>query len=74
MERVTVPHKVRREIATFKGDWTAEEIDAGLAGEPVVDVKEEWYEPSPSGPVLITDEERIQELEERLAKKDVVQL
>lgn len=69
MEKITVPHKIRTEVATFTGEWTAEEIDAGLAGEPTIEAEEAWYEPSPNGPVRVTDEKRIQELEERLANQ-----
>ena len=69
MDQFTVPHKVRTEVATFEGEWTAEEIDAGLAGDPVIESSEEWYEPSADGPVLVTDPERIRELESKLKAK-----
>lgn len=69
MEKITVPYKVETSIATFQGEWTAEQIDAGLAGEPTVETHEQWFEPSPDGPVIITDTTRIRELEETLPKK-----
>lgn len=64
MEFANVPYKVSTQILTFEGDWTAEEIDAGLAGEPTkVETDETWYEPSENGPVVVTDPKRIAELE-----------
>jgi len=67
MDYTQVPHKVSTKIVTYEGDWTAEEIDNGLAGEPkAIEVFDEWYEPSADGPVRVTDPTRIEELEARV--------
>lgn len=66
MDKVSVPHKVETKIATFEGDWTAEQIDAGLAGEPRIESHVAWYEPTADGPQEVTDPVRIQELEDSI--------
>jgi hypothetical protein len=66
MDITKVPYKVRTEVATFEGEWTAEEIDAGLAGESRVEVHEQWFKPSERGPLLVSDPEEIAELEARI--------
>ena len=69
MDSITIPYKVRYEEATYQGDWTAEDIDAGHAGTPTVVVHEEWYEPTENGPRLITDGDRIRALEAGIAQR-----
>ena len=66
MERITVPYKAVTQIATFQGDWTAEQIDNGEAGEPTIETFEEWYEPTDEGFVRVTDPSRIEELEKTI--------
>jgi len=63
MDNITVPHRIETEVKTFEGDWTAEQIEAGLAGEPRIETHVAWYEPTPDGPREITDADRIRELE-----------
>lgn len=66
MEKIRVPYKMGSHIATFAGEWTAEEIDAGLAGEPTsIEIEEAWYEPNGE---LVTDSARIAELERTIHK------
>jgi hypothetical protein len=67
MDKINVPYKVTTQIVTFEGDWTAEEIDAGLAGEATrIDTDDTWYEPGENGHVVVTDPARIAELEKGL--------
>ncbi len=66
MDTLTVPYKIEFKVETYDGDWTSEEIAAGLAGEPRVDTQSAWYEPTPAGPVEVTDEKRIKELEDSI--------
>ena len=69
MENIRVPYKAETQVLTFEGDWTAEEIDAGLAGDPTnVEVSETWFEPTEDGPVPVTDPQRIDELEAKLRR------
>lgn len=63
MERASVPYKVEIQVATFEGDWTADQIDNGEAGPPKLERQVDWYEPTADGPRKITDESRIEELE-----------
>jgi hypothetical protein len=70
MEKITVPYKVETQVATFQGEWTAEEIDAGLAGEPTIERHVQWFEPSPDGPVEVHDDARIAELEDSIRCDD----
>jgi hypothetical protein len=45
MDKGRVNVKTQLSIATYEGDWTAEEIDAGLAGEPTrIDIVEDESE------------------------------
>lgn len=68
MDRLNKPYRVDTQVLTFEGEWTAEEIDAGVAGEPhESQITSEWYQPTSDGPVQITDAHRIAELEQRLA-------
>lgn len=69
MDSITVPYKISTMIETYEGDWTAEQIDAGLAGEPRLDVHEEWCENTPEGRRTIVDPQRIAELEARIKEK-----
>ena len=65
-DRWQAPYKATFTVMQYDGDWTAEEIDAGLAGDPVpVSEQSAWYEPTPEGPVLVTDPVRIAELEQK---------
>lgn len=66
MDNTKVPYKVRHEVATFQGDWTAEQIDNGEAGEPTIEVDEQWYDEDHNP---IHDPERIAELEESIRQK-----
>lgn len=68
MERITVPYKAETRIATFQGEWTAEQIDNGEAGEPFIEVHSDWYEPTDEGFVVVTDPSRIEELEKTIRK------
>lgn len=66
MDTSKIPYKVEFQVATFEGDWTAEQIDNGEAPEPTIDKHVEYYEPTPHGPKKVTDPSRIAELEERI--------
>lgn len=68
MDGISIPHKVETTIETYEGDWTSEEIEAGLAGEPRVETEIAWYEPTEHGPVKVTDPQRIQELEDNIRR------
>lgn len=67
MESATVPYKISTSIATYAGDWTAQQIDAGAAGEPVIERHDQWYEPGPDGPVPVTDPARIAALDQQIS-------
>jgi hypothetical protein len=64
VDDIKVPYKVEFKVATFEGEWTAEQIENGEAPEPRIDISSAWYEPTPDGPIQITDPVRIQELED----------
>jgi hypothetical protein len=66
VENIDVPYRIETRIETYEGDWTSEDIASGRAGEPKVQTQEQWYEPTPDGPQLIEDENRINELRKRL--------
>lgn len=68
MDKFDKPYRVEFKEATYQGDWTAEQIDNGEAGEPVVNTVSMWFENTPQGPQEITDEKRIKQLEDRLAR------
>lgn len=69
MDSINIPYKVTSMIDTYEGDWTAAEIDAGLAGEPHRVVHEEWCENTADGRKVITDPERIAQLEAKIKEK-----
>lgn len=65
MENIKVPYRVDLQVATFEGEWTAEQIDSGEAGKAArTETQSVWYEPTENGPVEITDPERLRELNE----------
>lgn len=64
MEEIRVPYKVKSHIATYQGEWTADQIEKGEAGEPSIEVYEQWYENIDGRAVPITDPLRIAELEQ----------
>ena len=64
MDNLKIPFKITTMIETYQGDWTADEIDAGLAGEPTRQIVEEWCENTPEGRQTIDDPERVSQLEE----------
>lgn len=70
MDTLKVPYKVAMMIESYDGDWTADEIAAGLAGTPRVDKQETWFENTLLGPVEITDATRIEKLEEAIRLRD----
>lgn len=70
MDTLKVPYKVAMMIESYDGDWTAEEIAAGLAGTPRTDSQETWYENTPNGTVEITEVTRVAELEEAIRLRD----
>lgn len=70
MDTITVPYKTAISVRTYLGDWTEDERAAGIAVESQPEiVSEAWYDPTPDGPVEITDPARIASLEARLAAK-----
>jgi hypothetical protein len=69
MDTITVPHKIRIEVATYQGEWTAEQIAAGEAGTPTITITETWYEPGPAGSKEIVDPLRIDALEATTSKE-----
>lgn len=74
MDRIGSTYKAQVRIATYQGDFTAEQIASGEAGEPtsIEDGPEQWYETAADGTsVAITDPARILDLEERNARKQV---
>lgn len=69
MDTMTMPYKIAVAIATYDGDWTAEQIDAGEAGQPAIQTREQWVEPGPDGPVIVIDPVRIAALEQQISKE-----
>lgn len=63
MEKVSIPYKVHILVETYEGDWTSEQIAAGLAGLPRIEQQASWFEDTPNGPQEITDEDRLRTLE-----------
>lgn len=71
MEQLAQPYKVATSIATYGGDWTAEQIDAGEAGDPTgIETDAHWYEETPDGTVEVTDPARIAALESALNEQE----
>lgn len=71
MDTMHAPYKVATSIATYGGDWTAEQIDAGEAGDPSgIETDAHWYEETPDGPVEITDPARIAALDAALNEQE----
>lgn len=61
------PYKVQFQIDTYPGNWTAEEIDRGLAGEPVTEIRSQWFRRNPNGdPIEITNLDEIAKLEAKI--------
>lgn len=71
MEQLATPYKVATSIATYSGDWTAEQIDAGEAGDPTgIETDSAWWEPGPDGPLEVTDPARIAALDATLNEQE----
>ena len=67
MDNVNVPYKVEFMVETYQGDWTAEQIAEGCAGEPTVEKQSAWYENINGTTQQITDPQRIEELESSIS-------
>jgi hypothetical protein len=64
MDQLAQPYKVATSIVTYGGDWTAEQIDAGEAGDPSgIETDSAWWEPGSDGPIEVTDPARIAALD-----------
>jgi hypothetical protein len=71
MDKLAQPYRVATSITTYSGDWTADQIDAGEAGDPSgIETDAHWYEDGPDGPVEMTDPARIAALNATLNEQE----
>lgn len=69
IDTFTTPYRIDKKIATWDGEWTAEQIDNGEAPSPkLVETSSTWFENIDGVPTEIIDPKRIEELERKISE------